>query len=85
MTFRHGLPSLLRLEDSVPALIDHQRYQLANLNSHEPQMMINNTVGLAKAAEAFGVPTILITVGHCMQFCRTPAAVTGWTVVSCDP
>lgn len=59
---RNGLDSLLRPEDSVLVLIDHQPYQMANLNSHEPQMVINNTVGLAKAAKAFGVPTILTTV-----------------------
>jgi nicotinamidase-related amidase len=62
MTFRNGLASLLRPEDSVLVLIDHQAYQLANVNSHEPQMVINNTTGLAKAAKAFGVPTILTTV-----------------------
>lgn len=62
MTFRNGLASLLRAEDSVLVLIDHQPYQLANLNSHEPQMVVNNTAGLAKAAKAFGVPTILTTV-----------------------
>jgi len=62
MTFRNGLKSLLRPEDSVLVLIDHQAYQMANLNSHEPQMVINNTVGLAKSARAFKVPTILTTV-----------------------
>lgn len=62
MNLRHGLASLLRPQDSVLVLIDHQPYQLANLNSHEPQMVINNTAGLAKAARAFGVPTILTTV-----------------------
>ncbi|MFD1330395.1 hydrolase [Methylopila musalis] len=62
MTLRNGLASLLRPEDSVLVLIDHQPYQLANLNSHEPQMVINNTAGLAKAAKAFGVPTILTSV-----------------------
>lgn len=62
MTFRNGLKSLLRPEDSVLVLIDHQAYQMANLNSHEPQMVINNTVGLAKAAKVFNVPTILTTV-----------------------
>ena len=62
MTFRNGLASLLRPEDSVLVLIDHQPYQLANVNSHEPQMVINNTVGLAKAAKAFGVPAILTSV-----------------------
>ena len=62
MAFRNGLDSLLRPEDSVLVLIDHQPYQLANLNSHEPQMVINNATGLAKAAKAFGVPTILTSV-----------------------
>ena len=62
MTFRNGLASLLRPEDSVLLLIDHQPFQLANLNSHEPQMVVSNTAGLAKAAKAFGVPTILTTV-----------------------
>ncbi|MEJ1130019.1 hydrolase [Variovorax sp. CCNWLW225] len=62
MTFRNGLASLLRPEDSVLVLIDHQPYQLANLNSHEPQMVVNNAAGLAKAAKAFDVPTILTSV-----------------------
>lgn len=61
-TFRNGLSSLLRPEDSVLVLIDHQPYQMANLNSHEPTMVINNSVGLAKAAKAFNVPTILTSV-----------------------
>jgi len=59
---RNGLSSLLRPEDSVLVLIDHQPYQLANLNSHEPTMVVNNTTGLAKVAKAFGVPTILTSV-----------------------
>ena len=62
MKLRNGLASLLRPEDSVLVLIDHQPYQLANVNSHEPQMVINNTAALAKAAKAFGVPTILTSV-----------------------
>ena len=62
MTSRNGLGSLLRPEDSVLVLIDHQPYQLANVNSHEPQMVVNNTTALAKAAKAFGVPTILTSV-----------------------
>ncbi len=57
-----GLNALLRPEDSVLVLIDHQPYQLANLNSHEPQMAVNNATGLAKAAKTFGVPTILTSV-----------------------
>lgn len=62
MTFRNGLESLLRPEESVLVLIDHQPYQLANLNSHDPQAVVNNTTALAKAARVFGVPTILTSV-----------------------
>lgn len=61
-TFRNGLSSLLRPEDSVLVLIDHQPYQLSNLNSHDPHMAVNNAAGLAKAAKVFGVPTILTSV-----------------------
>ncbi len=62
MTFRNGLASLLRPEDSVLVLIDHQPYQLTNLNSHDPHMVVNNATALAKTAKAFGVPTILTSV-----------------------
>ncbi|MFF8742972.1 MULTISPECIES: hydrolase [Streptomyces] len=57
-----GLGALLTPEESVLVLIDHQPFQFANLNSHEPAMVVNNVVGLAKAAKAYGVPTILTTV-----------------------
>jgi nicotinamidase-related amidase len=62
MTFRNGLASLLRPKDSVLVLIDHQPYQLANLNSHDPHTVVNNSAALAKAAKVFGVPTILTSV-----------------------
>ncbi len=62
MTFRNGLKSLLRPEDSVLVLIDHQPFQLTNLNSHDPHMAVNNAAGLAKAAKAFNIPTILTSV-----------------------
>ncbi|HAY3551560.1 hydrolase [Elizabethkingia meningoseptica] len=57
-----GLEGLLRPEDSILILIDHQPFQLANLNSHDPTMIINNVIGLAKTAKVFNVPTILTTV-----------------------
>ena len=60
--FRNGLSSLLRPEDSVLVLIDHQPYQLSNLNSHDPHMAVNNAAGLAKAARVFDIPTILTSV-----------------------
>ena len=62
MSFRNGLDTLLRPEDSVLVLIDHQPYQLTNLNSHDPHMVVNNTTALAKSAKVFGVPTILTSV-----------------------
>ncbi len=57
-----GLDALLTPEESVLVLIDHQPFQFANLHSHEPTMIVNNVVGLAKTAKAYGVPTILTTV-----------------------
>ena len=57
-----GLDALLRPEDSILVLIDHQPYQFSNLNSHEPTMIVNNVIGLAKTAKVFNVPTVLTTV-----------------------
>ncbi len=57
-----GLKALLTPEESVLVLIDHQPFQFANLHSHEPTMIVNNVIGLAKAAKAFDVPTVLTTV-----------------------
>jgi nicotinamidase-related amidase len=57
-----GMGALITPQNSVLVLIDHQPYQLANVNSHEPAMVINNVIGLAKTAKIFGVPTILSTV-----------------------
>jgi nicotinamidase-related amidase len=57
-----GLQALLTPKDSVLILIDHQPFQFANLHSHEPTMIENNVIGLAKTAKVFGVPTILTTV-----------------------
>jgi nicotinamidase-related amidase len=62
MAFRNGLDSLLRPQDSVLVLIDHQPFQLAALNSHDPHMVVNNTAALAKAAKVFDVPTVLTSV-----------------------
>jgi hypothetical protein len=35
---------------------------LSDQESHEPTMVVNNVIGLAKAAKVFGVSTILTTV-----------------------
>ena len=61
-TLKNGLGALLNPADSVLVLIDHQPFQFANLHSHEPTMIVNNVVGLAKAAKVFNVPTLLTTV-----------------------
>jgi nicotinamidase-related amidase len=57
-----GLEALLSPENSALILIDHQPFQFANLHSHEPTMIVNNVIGLAKTAKVFNVPTILTTV-----------------------
>ena len=51
-----GLDALLTPEESVLLLVDHQGFQFANLHSHEPQLVVNNVVALAKTAKVFGVP-----------------------------
>jgi nicotinamidase-related amidase len=59
---KNGLNALLTPKESVLVLIDHQPFQFANLHSHEPALIVNNVIGLAKAAKIFNVPTILTTV-----------------------
>ena len=57
-----GLGALLTPDNCALILIDHQPFQFAGLRSHDTQTIINNVVGLAKAAKGFGVPTLLTTV-----------------------
>jgi nicotinamidase-related amidase len=57
-----GYDALLTPQNSLLLLIDHQPFQFTNLHSHEPSMLVNNVVGLAKTAKVFGLPTILTTV-----------------------
>ena len=59
-----GLEALLTPENCVLLLIDHQPFQLANVNSHEPAMVINNVTAQAKTAKAYGIPTILAVVNE---------------------
>ena len=61
---RVGLEALLTPEDCCLLLIDHQPFQLANVNSHDPTMVMNNVTALAKTAKVFNVPTILTTVNE---------------------
>lgn len=59
-----GLDALLTAENSVLLLIDHQPFQLANVNSHDPTIVIHNVTALAKTAKAFAIPTVLTTVNE---------------------
>jgi len=59
---KNGLEALLTPDNCALILIDHQPFQFAGLRSHDTQTIINNVVGLAKSAKAFGVPTLLSTV-----------------------
>ena len=72
-----GLSALLTPEDCVVLLFDHQPFQFANLHSHEPAMIVNNVIGLAKFAKAFNVPVILTTVFEA----RGGKIINGWSSV----
>src|ERR1700730_1538319 len=49
--------SLLTPDNHALLMIDHQYLQLLALRSHPNEVMVNNSVFLAKAAKVFNVPT----------------------------
>lgn len=55
---------LMEPQDCVLILIDHQAQMLFGVGSHPRTQIVNNVAGLAKAAKAFNVPTILTTVAR---------------------
>lgn len=57
-----GLEAMLTPDNCALILIDHQPFQVSGIGSHDPALMINNVVQLAKAAKLFKVPTLLTTV-----------------------
>ena len=57
-----GLGALLTPDNCALILIDHQPFQFTGLNSHDPQTIVNNVVGLAKAAKIWEIPTLLTVV-----------------------
>jgi nicotinamidase-related amidase len=57
-----GLGALLTPDNCALILIDHQAFQVSAVRNIDTASMINNVVGLAKAAKVFGVPTLLSTV-----------------------
>lgn len=54
--------SLLTPENCTVIFIDHQPQMTFGVASIDRQTLVNNTVGLAKAAKVFNVPVILTTV-----------------------
>ena len=56
------LECLLTPGESVVALIDYQPQMFFGVGSHERQVVLNNAVALAKAANLFDVPVVLTTV-----------------------
>src|SRR5918999_81492 len=54
--------SLLTTDNCVVALIDYQPQMLFGVANFDRQTVINNVVGLAKAAQVFDVPVVLSTV-----------------------
>ncbi|MFT7773411.1 hydrolase [Roseateles sp.] len=59
---RIGIDALLTPDNCALILIDHQPFQFAGMQSHDPGVILNNVIGLAKTARLFAVPTILTTV-----------------------
>ena len=57
-----GAYDLLTPQNSTLLLVDHQPQMAFGVQSHDRGLILNNAVGLAKAAKVFKVPTILTTV-----------------------
>ncbi|MFE2916577.1 hydrolase [Kitasatospora indigofera] len=55
-------PDLLTSDNSMMLFVDHQPQMFFGTGSGDRTAIINATVGLAKAAKIFGVPTVLSTV-----------------------
>lgn len=53
---------VLTPENSQLIIIDHQPQMAFGVQSIDRQTLKNNVVGLAKAAKAFGIPTVITTV-----------------------
>ena len=56
-------PNPITIENSALVLIDHQPWVLFSVESIDRSLLLNNVAGLAAAAKALDVPTVLTTVG----------------------
>ena len=59
---KNVLHDLITPQNCAVILIDHQPQMAFGVQSIDRQTLVNNVVGLAKAAKVFKVPTILTTV-----------------------
>lgn len=53
---------ILTSRNAALVLIDYQAQTIFTLRSHDPQLVINNAVAVAKTAKAFSLPVVLSTV-----------------------
>ena len=56
-------PNELTIDNSALVLIDHQPAVGLAVHSIDQGLLVNNVTGLAQAAKALGVPTVLSTIG----------------------
>jgi nicotinamidase-related amidase len=57
-----AVPALLDPSNCVLVLADYQPQMIFGVGSQDAQTLLNNTAGLARAAAAFAVPTIITSV-----------------------
>ncbi len=57
-----GASDLLTPQNSILLMIDHQPQMAFGVQSHDRAIILNNAIGLTKAAKVFKIPTILTTV-----------------------
>src|SRR6478609_4284290 len=62
MHMPNEIHSLLTPQNCTVIFIDHQPQMTFGVTSIDRQTLLNNTVGLAKAAKVFDVPVVLTTV-----------------------
>ena len=56
-------PNLITIDNSALILIDQQPWVAFSVQSIDRSLLVSNVTGLAVAAKAVGVPTVLTTVG----------------------
>lgn len=58
----NAMLELITPDNCVLGVIDYQPQMIFGVQSQDRQLLVNNAVGLARAAKEFGVPTILSAV-----------------------